>query len=326
MADRGFLRALRRAGEKVLTYRRAAQRIKKEKQKAKNPIVDWIEAFIWAAGVVLLINQYFFQAYQIPSGSMINTLEIKDRIFVNKLIYGPELLPGLAKLSSPVIPKREDVIIFENPEYYSRGPGFDIAQRIIYMLTLSLVDIDRDESGGPRVHFLIKRAAGTGGDSFAIRRGEMYIRFPGEDRWVSEREYIKARGFTHELSRLIDDEAYVSIEAQGELSAYMAMGLQPPIDVVHRSNEYALRYGDRFAAEEKRLALIRAALPYHERYRVQANSLARGWYVPPGRILPLGDNRDSSQDGRFFGPVRASKILGRGSIIYWPFHRIGRIR
>ena len=150
---RDFFDTVQGLTETYLSRRQRIRRLKKEKQRAKNPVLDWIEAFLWAAGVVLLINQYLFQAYQIPSGSMIDTLLIKDRIFVNKIIYGPELLPGIAKLPSPVKPKRNDVIIFENPSYISRGPVFDIAQRIIYMLTLSLVDIDRDESGEPKVHF-----------------------------------------------------------------------------------------------------------------------------------------------------------------------------
>ncbi|MDR0878357.1 MAG: S26 family signal peptidase, partial [Treponema sp.] len=66
--------------EAALTRRNRIKRIKKEKQRKKNPVVDWIEAFLWAAGVVLLINQYLFQAYQIPSGSMIDTLLIGDRV------------------------------------------------------------------------------------------------------------------------------------------------------------------------------------------------------------------------------------------------------
>ena len=75
--------------EAFLTRRARIRRIKKEKQQRKNPVLDWIEAFFWAAGVVLLINQYLFQAYQIPSGSMIDTLLIGARIFVNKIVYGP---------------------------------------------------------------------------------------------------------------------------------------------------------------------------------------------------------------------------------------------
>jgi signal peptidase I len=157
--------------ERFLTRRRQRRRLKKERQKKKNVVLDWLEAFFWAAGWVLIINQYLVQAYQIPSGSMIDTLLIGDHIFVNKLVFGPELLPGFLKLPSPVRPKRNDIIIFENPSYLSRGVVFDVAQRVIYMLTLTLVDIDKDESGSPRVHFLIKRAAGMGGGSVCQRKG-----------------------------------------------------------------------------------------------------------------------------------------------------------
>ncbi len=101
--------------EKYLSHRKMKRRIKKEEQKAKHPLLDWAGAFIWAACMVLLANQYLVQAYRIPSGSMINTLNIGDHIFVNKIKYGPELLPGILKLPSPFKPKRNDIIIFENP-------------------------------------------------------------------------------------------------------------------------------------------------------------------------------------------------------------------
>jgi signal peptidase I len=310
--------------ETWLTRRRALQRIKKEKQRAKNPVLDWVEAFIWAAGVVLLINQYLFQAYQIPSGSMIDTLLEQDRIFVNKLIYGPEFLPGVGKLPSPFKPRREDVIIFESPEYFSRGPLFDIAQRIIYMLTLSMVDIDRSESGEQRVHFLIKRAAGMAGDRIESRRGELFFCFAGEDRWVSEREYLALRGFSHHLSRLVKEDQYPALEALGTVEAYMDLGLSAPPELMEAASAYGSRYGDSFAKESARYGFIRGAYPQNERYRTLVLK-QRGWYVPEGRILPLGDNRDNSHDGRFFGTVKVSRILGRGAFKYWPLRRLGRI-
>ncbi|GHU82390.1 signal peptidase I [Spirochaetia bacterium] len=322
-----FFDRIQERTEAYLTHRRKVQRIKKEKQRNKNPILDWLEAFLWAAGVVLLINQYLFQAYQIPSGSMIDTLLIKDRIFVNKIVYGPEILPGVGKLPSPVKPKRNDIIIFENPSYNSQGPVFDIAQRIIYMLTLSMVDIDREESGEPKVHFLIKRAAGVAGDRFITDRGELKIRFAGEDRWVSERDYIASRNRVHHLSRLMETEGYPSLEAAGKAAAYFNLGLNPP-DALALAAEpaNALRYPDYFAHDKARVELLRAAHPQDERYRTQAAKWVLGWYVPEGRILPLGDNRDNSRDGRYFGPVKVSKILGKGSIIYWPLGRFGPIR
>jgi signal peptidase I len=320
-----FFQKLQTVTESYLTRRKAEKRVKKEKQKQKNPILDWIEAFIWAAGVVLLINQYLFQAYQIPSGSMIDTLLISDRIFVNKLVYGPELLPGVAKIPSPVKPSREDVIIFENPEYISKGPVFDIAQRIIYMLTLSFVDIDRDESGDPKVHFLIKRAAGMGGDRFESRNGDLYIRFAGENRWVKEADYVAARGFRHNLSRLVRPEEYAVMEAAGEAAAYNGVGIEAPVQVADDALG-AAEHGDIFAFQKAMLRVTRAANPHSDRYRAWERSRLMGWYVPEGRILPLGDNRDNSQDGRFFGPVKASKILGKGSVIYWPLRRMRFIK
>ena len=313
--------------EKYLTHRRKVKRIKKEKSKNKNIILDWIEAFLWAAGVVLLINQYLFQAYQIPSGSMIDTLLIGDRIFVNKIVYGPELLPGLGKLPSPIKPKRNDVIIFENPSYISRGTAFDIAQRIIYMLTLSFVDIDRDESGDPKPHFLIKRAAGMGGDLFASKNGNMMIRFAGENRWTDENEFHRLRGYVHQIRRLVDARFYPLLDSAGKAAAYRDMQLPVPQAL---SSEEAqlniLQYPDFLAIERSRLELLRAAFPHNDRYKSRLAHHTLGWYVPENRILPLGDNRDNSRDGRYFGPVRSDRILGKGSIIYWPAFRMGRIR
>jgi signal peptidase I len=322
-----FFDRLRLLTEAYLTGRRRARRIKKEKAQAKNPILDWIEAFIWAAGMVLLINQYLFQAYAIPSGSMIDTLLIKDRIFVNKIIFGPELLPGVGKLPSPIRPKRNDVIIFENPSYISRGPAFDIAQRIIYMLTVSLVDIDRDENGEPKAHFLIKRAAGIGGDRFISEKGEMKIRFAGEDRWVSERDYNADRKIKHNLSRLISESAYPALEAAGKATAYMDLGLNPPASLTSLASQVnSLQYPDSFAYGRSRLEILRGAYPQDNRYRAALARQTMGWYVPEGYILPLGDNRDNSRDGRYFGPVKMSKVLGKAFIIYWPLIRMGRIQ
>ncbi len=126
------------------------------KQQRRNAAVDWLLAIVWAACVVLVINQYVFQNYQIPSESMVNTLRIGDMIFVDKLSFGPELLPGVAKLPGLAKPQRGQVIVFENPSYLSKGPVFTVVQQMIYMLTLTLVDFDRDQNGEQRVHYLIK--------------------------------------------------------------------------------------------------------------------------------------------------------------------------
>jgi signal peptidase I len=313
--------------EWYLTRRRGKARIKKEKLREKNPVLDWIEAFFWAAGMVLLINQYLLQAYEIPSGSMIDTLMIRDKIFVNKLIYGPELLPGVGKLPSPFTPRRDEVIIFENPSYISRGAFFDIAHRVVFMLTLSFVDIDRDENGEPRAQFLIKRAAGMEGDRFISDHGEMKILFSGEETWVFERDYNAGFGLDHHISRMVEESAYSALEAAGRASAFLDLALNPPESLTARASSLSgLRYPDYFATEAARLELFRSAFPQDNRYRAWLARQKMGWYVPEGYIFPLGDNRDNSRDGRYFGPVRKSRVLGKGAFIFWPIPRMGVIR
>ncbi|MDR0316037.1 MAG: signal peptidase I [Treponema sp.] len=322
-----FFDRLQSITEAYLTRRNRIRRIKKEKQRAKNQALDWIEAFLWAAGMVLLANQYLIQAYQIPSGSMIDTLLIGDHIFVNKIIYGPELLPGVGKLPSPIHPKRNDIIIFENPSYISKGTVFDIAQRVIYMLTITLVDIDRDEAGDPRPHFLIKRAVGKGGDHFVMERGEMKVRFAGEDHWINERDYAAARGWKHHISRLIQMEQYPVLEAVGQVTAYQNLGLAIPERLRNVAAQTGgIRADDHLAREKARLETLRGALPHDRRYAALMARQHLGWYINEGRILPLGDNRDNSRDGRYFGPVRESKVLGKGMMIHWPLNRFGSFR
>lgn len=45
--------------------------------------------------------------------------------------------------------------------------------------------------------------------------------------------------------------------------------------------------------------------------------------IPEGEFLCLGDNRSHSRDGREFGPIKRSLIVGRAFFKYWPLTSVG---
>lgn len=317
------------ATEAVLTWRARRRWIHKQKQKQKNVILDWVEAFIWSACVVLLVNQYAFQAYEIPSPSMEKTLLVQDRIFVNKFQYGPELLPGMFKLPGLATPQRGDIIIFENPAYLSQGPVFDIAQRLLYMMTLSLVDIDRDQDGKPKAHFLIKRGIGYSDDVVRWRNGEPEFQLPGTDTWVTEEDLKARQGLVYEQVRQSPEALaqyyHLLPAASRALDAQSHGQAATPADAeaLQALQTSGMTHEDYFEAGRQYLKADLASYPQKAEQASLYFRMENGTWIPEGSILPIGDNRDNSKDGRFFGPVPLNKILGEASFRYWPLGRAG---
>lgn len=48
--------------------------------------------------------------------------------------------------------------------------------------------------------------------------------------------------------------------------------------------------------------------------------------VQPGKVLVMGDNRNNSNDGRFWGQLDMGRIRGKAMVIFWPLSRIRLIR
>jgi len=98
-------------------------------QNVKSQIREWAESIIIAVILALFIRTFIVQAFKIPSGSMIPTFQVGDRIFVNKFIYGAKV--PFTDLSLPAVrqPKRGDIIVFISPE----APKKDFVKRLIAM-------------------------------------------------------------------------------------------------------------------------------------------------------------------------------------------------
>lgn len=74
-----------------------------EAKKKRSVIWEYVEAIVIAIVLAFLIRKFVIQAYKIPSGSMLETLQIGDHILVNKFIY---------RFTEP---KRGDIIVFKYP-------------------------------------------------------------------------------------------------------------------------------------------------------------------------------------------------------------------
>ncbi|MBI5787905.1 MAG: signal peptidase I [Candidatus Schekmanbacteria bacterium] len=83
--------------------------------KKKSIVREYAEALIVAVVLALVIRTFIVQAFKIPSGSMLETLQIGDHILVNKFIY------------YFTDPKRGDIIVFKYPE----NPSRDFIKRVI---------------------------------------------------------------------------------------------------------------------------------------------------------------------------------------------------
>ena len=93
----------------------------------KGELREYAESIGIAVAVALLLRGFFVEAFKIPSGSMIPTLQVGDHIFVNKLSYGPLIPWTKTRLFNALPPRRGDVIVFIYPE----NPEQDFIKRVV---------------------------------------------------------------------------------------------------------------------------------------------------------------------------------------------------
>src|SRR5512134_919054 len=134
---------------------------------------EYLEAFVVALLIALVVRTLVIQAFKIPSSSMEDTLLIGDHIFVNKFIFGYHVPFTKGRILQFSAPRRGDIIVFVFPEDKSKD--------------------------------FIKRVIGTPGDTIEIRQkrvvlngtplAEDYVRFADGDsidRFVRARDNLPA--------------------------------------------------------------------------------------------------------------------------------------
>lgn len=142
---------------------------------AKHPIVELITTLVGAVIIAVGIRTIAYEPFNIPSESMLPTLQIGDYLFVSKYPY------GYSRHSMPLSPPLFSGRIFESP--VQRG---DVA----------VFKVDTADDG---LTDFIKRIVGLPGDRIKVTNGRLYVnnkpvvRERIEDYTFRERPYNPCR-------------------------------------------------------------------------------------------------------------------------------------
>jgi len=100
--------------------------------------------------VSLFIKTFIVQFFFIPSGSMENTLQIDDRVAVNRIPF----------ISNNI--KRGDVVVFRDPDNWLPAADIETAPFVIAKAKAALVAVG--VLPNPAKQYLVKRVVGVAGD------------------------------------------------------------------------------------------------------------------------------------------------------------------
>jgi signal peptidase I len=90
-----------------------------KKGRNSRAAIEWGILIVAALVIAVVIRTFVFQAFYIPSESMIPTLKVGDRVLVNKLSY---------KLHDP---RRGDIVVFKAPPAAATADIKDLVKRLV---------------------------------------------------------------------------------------------------------------------------------------------------------------------------------------------------
>ena len=203
---------------------------RRQRQAGNEPmVVEYAKSLFPVFLLVLLLRSFLVEPFQIPSRSMVPTLDTGDYILVNKYTYGLRLPVVRTRVLAINSPQRGDVMVFFPPH--------------------------KNDT------YFIKRVIGLPGDT---------VRYTGKKLFVNDIEHPQQL-----LAQLPPSRP------RYEINREQVNGVE------HQVRTDLLRPGRDFTVN-----------------------------VKPGHYFMMGDNRDDSQDSRFWGQVRERDIVGKAFAVW----------
>lgn len=134
--------------------------MRKRRKSAAGSVVELILVAAGALGIALLFQAFIVKPYRIPSGSMLPTLQINQRILVDRI--GNDF-------SSPNI---GDIVVFHPPKNYAAGCADPAeGQERTGQDAAAACGVARRRASSET---FVKRVVGLPGDRISIRNGHVY--------------------------------------------------------------------------------------------------------------------------------------------------------
>ncbi|MCS6966373.1 MAG: signal peptidase I [Candidatus Kapabacteria bacterium] len=271
-------------------YREARRRRKAQRRKPRSPgeaVTSWVRSLLGALLIVMVLNGLAIASFVVPTGSMEGTVQAGDFLFVNRVVFGPstpQIIPffniALPYMRLPGLrqPQRGDVIVFIFPGY-------------------------RDEVEPREFQYYLKRCVAVAGDTVELRNKRLFVNGveqplpphavvthlppPPGDQY---RTFPRGRGYTR------DNYGPIRVPKRGD-----TIGLS--LSTLLEWDTFIRREGHAIAVRDGKILID--------------GKPASFYVVERDYCFGLGDNRDNSEDSRYWGFIPVDNVVGRPMMVYW---------
>lgn len=319
-------------------------------ESAKHWAKEWFDALLWAVVAAIILRTFFFGAYRIPTPSMEKTLLTGDFLIVTKLAYGPRTpmtlsvpftdmympgvnlpwfrIPGYSEI------KRNDIVVFNYPidvapvsvktNYIKRAVGMPGDVIEINDKVLMINNAPAEEFDTVMQHYRVETRDRIRLSASKVRQAGGAIIQSGNNTYIIN----------------MTDEVAQQIAQWGETERVEPFVVPEDFDTFSRrgfnfsrgftNHDHMSEFTIPFSGQEVELTadnwhLYQDIIERYERNSVQRNGdsfVINGvetnrYTIQQDYYFMMGDNRDDSEDSRFWGFVPDDHVIGKAGIIYF---------